>query len=133
MDKTSNSNFERFAELFVRAYWETVKSDDFSMPPNEPVEETIEELLSDISHEAEYRPASDLDGPVHLLRMTGQYGAWLHFGFRYGHRNWQLICASARSDSEFPHDLLGPVYSQYFAPFLQHVTEIANQRTSTDL
>jgi hypothetical protein len=59
MDRSVSSDFERFAEWFLRAYWETVKRNAFPMPPNEPVEETAEELLSDVSHETKFRPVSN--------------------------------------------------------------------------
>lgn len=127
MDSSANSNFERFAENLVRAYWETVKSGDFPMPPNEPVDEAVEELLSNVTHRTEFRPDLGPEGPLHLLRMTSKFGDWWQFTFRDGHRKWRLVGASAKSDNETPHDLLGPVYSQYFAPFLQHVTEVANR------
>src|SRR6202008_1649762 len=44
------SRFEVFAAEFVRAYCETVKSRDFPMSPNEPVEETVDELIAAVSH-----------------------------------------------------------------------------------
>jgi hypothetical protein len=133
MERSASSGFERFAERFVRAFWETVKSGEFPMAPNEPVEETVEELLANVSRETEYFGAnSGLNGPSYLLRMTGTYGDWWHFTFRDRHGNWQLVGATAKSDGETPHDLFGPVYSEHLASFLRHVTEVANQGTSAD-
>ncbi|MBI5760874.1 MAG: hypothetical protein HZA46_20320 [Planctomycetales bacterium] len=54
------------------------------------------------------------------------HGAWWLFTFRDSGRAWEIVGASAPSDNETPHELLGPVYSQYFKPFLRHVTEAAN-------
>jgi len=120
------SHFRFFAEIFVRKYWETVKNRTFQMPPDEPVDETIEELLSRVSHEIEVGPASAKDKPLHTLRMVNTYGdSWL-FRFRNSRGSWELVAASAQSDGMTPHDLLGPVYARYFGPFLRHVTDAAN-------
>ena len=43
---------------------------------------------------------------------------------------WQLVGASTRSDSEIPHDLLGPVYSHHFASMLRHVERVTNDTKS---
>lgn len=130
MGRSVGMQFEHFAETFVRVYWETFKNNTFPMPPNEPVEETLEELLADVSHDTVLQANSDRERPLHLLRMTSTHGAWWHFTFRNKASAWQLVGASAPSANETPHDLLGPVYSEYFAPFLGHVTEVANQKTS---
>ena len=50
MRSAAQSWFESFARNFIRAYWQTVKSGTFSMPPNEPVQETVDELLAEVSH-----------------------------------------------------------------------------------
>jgi hypothetical protein len=128
MDASVHSRFDRFAATFVRKYWEIVKSGAFPMPPDEPVEETAEELLSDVSHQTEVRSASSRGGPACALRMTNTHGDWWLFTFRDNGRAWELVGASASSDNQTPHDLLGAVYSQYFEPFLRHVTEAANGR-----
>jgi hypothetical protein len=126
MNAAAISKFELFAEAFVRKYWETVKSRAFPMPPDEPVKETIEQLLSDVSHHTELRPASGHGDLLYALRMTSKHGDWWLFTFRDSGRTWKLVGASARSDTERPHDLLGPVYSRYFEPFLRHVERVAN-------
>ena len=81
MNAAALSRFELFAEAFVRKYWETVKSGAFPMPPDEPVEETIEELLSDISHQTELGPASGHGSPSYVLRMMSAHGDWWLFVF----------------------------------------------------
>ena len=101
------------------------------MAPDEPVEETVEELLSEISHETEFRPASGHEGSLYMLRMMSTLGDWWLFTFRDSNRAWKLVGASARSDGKTPHDLLGPVYSQSFEPFLRHVTKAANDTESS--
>jgi hypothetical protein len=126
MNSAAHSRFELFAQEFVRKYWETVKSGAFPMPPNEPIEETVEELLSGVSHQTELKPASARGGPSYVLRMMGTYGSWWLFTFRDSGRARELVGASAPSDNQTPHELLGPVYSQYFEPFLRHVTKAAN-------
>jgi hypothetical protein len=128
MDVVPHSSFDRFAAMFVRKYWETVKSGAFPMPPDELVEETLEELLSDVSHQTELKSASGRGGPEYFLRMMSTHGDWWLFTFRGNGRAWELVGASASSDNQTPHDLLGAVYSQYFEPFLRHVTEAANGR-----
>jgi hypothetical protein len=130
MNAATLSKFELFAETFVRKYWETVKSGAFPMPPDEPVEETIDELLSDVSHQTELRPASERGGPSYALRMTSKHGDWWLFTFRDSGRAWEIVEASASSDTQIPHDLLGPVYSGYFEPFLRHVERVANATKS---
>src|SRR5262245_62042515 len=126
MSSEAISKFEAFAEAFVRKYWETVKSGAFSMPPHEPVHESIEELFSDVSHRTEFRSEDNL----HVLHMENTHGDWWCFSFRAGDGRWQLVGASARSDSEIPHDLLGPLYSHHFAPLLRHVERFTNETKS---
>ncbi|QDV28627.1 hypothetical protein Spb1_04900 [Planctopirus ephydatiae] len=130
MNSTTHSRFELFAEAFVRKYWETVKSGDFSMPPDEPVEETIEELLSKISHQMEPGSASVHDAHLFAFRMTNTHGDWWLFTFRDKGQAWELVGAFARSDTQTPHDLLDSVYSRYFEPFLRHVERAANDAIS---
>ncbi|RPI78518.1 MAG: hypothetical protein EHM45_06260 [Desulfobacteraceae bacterium] len=123
------SRFDQFARRFVRAYWETVKADIFAMPPNEPVEESLEELLAAVSHETEMENERRQSTPVFRLRMTHRLGDWWLFCFRDGSRGWELLAASARSnDEQKPHDLLGPAYDRWFRPFLAHVTELARKK-----
>lgn len=127
MRNTAQTRFESFARDFVRAYWQTVKSGTFSMPPDEPVEETVDELLAAVSHETEIGTSSNHSGPLFKIRMTNRLGDWWIFIFREISPAWNLVGCSARSGEDGkPHDLLGPVYSQYFEPFLRHVTEAAN-------
>lgn len=123
MTSVAHSNFQTFADAFVRAYWKAVKSGTFSMPPHEPVEESIGQLLSEVSHRAEFRR----DDGVHELHMESTHGDWWRFSFRLSGGRWELVGASARSESETPHDLLGPVYSHYFAPMLRHVVRVTNE------
>jgi hypothetical protein len=130
MNDTALSRFESFAAAFVRKYWQTVKTGAFPLPPDEPFEKSIEELLADISHQTEFRPASGHGGPLYVLRMTNAQGDWWQFIFRESGLAWELVGASARSDSGTPHDLLGPVYSRYFEPFLRHVERVANDAKS---
>jgi hypothetical protein len=126
MNVVDHSKFDGFAECFVRTYWMTVRSGVFSMPPHEPVSETIEELLSEITHRTEFRREDGL----HLLHMTNPHGDWWRFTFQAGEQRWKLVAASARSDTETPHDLLGPVYSHHFAPLLRHVESVTNDTKS---
>ncbi len=126
MSNVAHSNFEPFAGAFVRAYWETIKGGAFSMPPDEPVDESIEELFSGISHRTEFRR----DGSLHVLHMENTHGDWWRFSFVAGGGRWELVGASARSDSGIPHDLLGPVYSHHFAPMLRYVERVANDTKS---
>ena len=128
-DRSVRASFDKFAEQFVHVYWETVKSGAFPMPPNYPVEESFEELLSEIAHRTEVRP-TESNGRVYALRMTSKHGGWWEFAFRNQHRTWELLGATAPSASDTPHDLLGPVYAADFAQFLQHITRVANQATA---
>ena len=122
-------DFASFAKRFVRSYWQTVKSGDFPMPPNEPVEETVEELIAEVSFTTGVRDASTNTSAVHELLMTSRCGDWWRFGFRSDPYGWKLIECTVRSDSEsHPHDLLDAVYSEYFRPFLTHVTDAANAK-----
>jgi len=128
MSAAGISRFESFAKVFVRKYWETVKSGAFPMPPDEPVEETIDELMSGISHQTELKDASR-GGTAYTLRMMSTQGDWWLFTFRDSGRRWVLVGASANSGTRTPHDLLGPVYSCYFEPFIRHVERVANGTT----
>lgn len=127
MRNSNKSDFELFSQDFVRAYWQAVESGDFPMPPNEPVKESIEELLSAISYATEVEPSSARAEPLCKLLMTHKLGDWWHFTFRGAANGWSLIGCTARSDDDSnPHDLLDAVYSPYFEPFLRHVTNVAN-------
>ena len=124
---TDQETFSSFARDFVRAYWQTVKSREFPMPPNEAVEKTVEELLSAVSHSTEVQPSFGRSGVLYKLLMTSKHGAWWLFTFRATAAGWTLVGCSARSDDDSkPHDLLDSVYSQYFEPFLRHVTDAAS-------
>ncbi len=127
MRNEKRQRFETFSSAFVRAYWQTVKGGNFSMPPDEPVEETVEELISSVSQETETVQSGTGSRPLYKLRMTNASGDWWLFSFREGPRGWVLAGCSASSDDDGkPHDLLGPIYYSYFDPFLRHVTELAN-------
>jgi len=96
------------------------------MPPDEPVEETLEELLSEISHTTEEHSTGS-SGPTHVLRMTSTSGDWWLFGFRETKRGWALTeCVAPSLDEAHPHDLMARPYAKYFRPFLQHVTATAH-------
>jgi len=129
MKPVAQERFARFAQQFVRAYWETVKRGEFNMPTNEPVEESVEELLAAISHETSVEPPIGKGRSLYRLRMEGAYGNWWLFGFHDLMKTWALVAASVRSDKDAsPHDLLEGFYSAYFGPFLRRVTELANAR-----
>lgn len=123
------SEIEAFAVEFVRAYWETVKSNSFAMPPNEPIEETVEELIAGVSHTIEMdSPCSGLN--VFKLHMADQHGSWWNFHFQKTAKIWSLVGATARSDDDTkPHNLLDEFHVAFFGPFLKHTTEVANRRT----
>ena len=55
------------------------------MPPNEPVQETVEELLSEISHETYCIHASS----SYDLRMMNTHGDWWLFTFRGAKEQWE--------------------------------------------
>jgi hypothetical protein len=127
MKANSNADFERFASSFVRAYWSTIKEGTFSMPPNEPVEETLEELLSAVSFEIE-----PINQGSHEFRMTGEAGDWWAFGFNRQRGTWKIMSASARSDKKnSPHDLFDEGYAPHFRPFLEHVAAQANKHSES--
>ncbi len=116
------ATFESFAERFVQCYWETVKSQRYSMPPNEPVEESLNEILSGVTFETE------VFGEHVVLMRSGEW-AWWKFTFVGRRDNWTLARASARSlDESVPHNLLIPPYERLFRPFLIHVTQCAQRR-----
>ncbi|MFG0262697.1 MAG: hypothetical protein ACF788_09935 [Novipirellula sp. JB048] len=125
------AGFASFANRFVRSYWQTVKSGDFPMPPNEPIEETVEELIAEISFTTGVRDAPKNISVVYEVLMTSRLGDWWSFGFRHDPDGWQLIECTARSDDESkPHDLLNAAHSEYFRLFLAHVTDAANSTHS---
>lgn len=91
------------------------------MPPDEPVTESLEELLSQISYKTEHNKESQ-------IRMSNEDGDWWLFGFKQINTDWTLQSASAKSDKIFsPHNLLDSVYGSYFRPFLEHTTNKANK------
>jgi hypothetical protein len=127
MNNSPNSKFDLFASNFVRAYWETVKKNTFPMPPDEPIEETLDELLSVISHVTEIEKHTPPLESLFRIRMTNTDGDWWLFSFHAGNEEWTLINCLAKSDHDnIPHNLLGPSYSQFFRPFLNHVVTISS-------
>lgn len=125
--RNKKDSFDSFSSAFVRAYLETVKSNRFPMPPNEPVEETLEELISAFSHETEVEQSATDTRPLYKLRMTAKGEPWLFISFREGPRGWVLAgCSAPSCDDRKPLDLLDPIYFCYFDPFLRHVTDVAN-------
>jgi len=117
----ARTGFETFADAFVRAYWQVVQGGEFAMPPDEPVEEIIEELLGEVSHRTEHRSGA------HELHMENAHGDRWRFSFHARGGRWELVAASAASDGESSHDLLGPVYAWYFEPMLRHVVRVAHE------
>lgn len=119
MKKPHHPSFDAFTKRFVRVYWQTVKERKFPMPPDEPVDETLDELLAAISFEV----ATD---QAETIVMISKEGGWWRFSFRYAAGAWIIIGAGAKSQSpKQPHDLLRPPYDRCFHPFLEHVTRIA--------
>lgn len=124
MSVTEDSSFSRFAENFVSAYWSVTKDGLFSMPPDEPVEESLKELLQDIEYSCQAKGC----GYVLTMRETTENWSWWKFGFVYRNKSWCIKDASTRSlDKSIPHDLLSPPYDEYFKAFLEHVTKLANK------
>ena len=120
MKPPHTASFEAFAERFVRCYWETVKAQTFSMPPDEPIEESIDEILSCVTSNTE-RVGAD-----HILFMNSGDWAWWKYVFRSTSDGWMVTGCSARSlDPSVPHDLLAPPYDHWFRPFLIYVTQCA--------
>lgn len=116
--------FDTFAQSFVRNYWETLKLGTYPMPPNEPVEESLEELLTAVTFEIS--PASKVQNG-RLLTMRSKRGDWWTFTFRDSPHGWEVIgCLANSDDSSHPHDLFDTNFGQHFGPFLRHVTAKAN-------
>lgn len=122
MNSADVSRFKPFAEAFVRKYWEAIRSDTFSMPPNEPVEETLDELLTGISYQMELTPNSDDGGLLYALRMLDAHGDWWMFTFQCSAGTWEIVAASAGTLDQAANDLFCPAYEPYFGPLLRHVT-----------
>lgn len=120
MKPPHTASFAAFAERFVRFYWETVKSQKFSMPPDEPPEESIDEILSGVTS------STEKVGADHVLFMKSGEWAWWRYVFRSTADGWMITAGSARSlDPSVPHDLLAPPYDHWFGPFLTYVTQCA--------
>jgi hypothetical protein len=114
------SPFSEFSARFVRLYWQTVKERRFPMLPDEPVEETIEQLLSSVS--------VDIDDQRKTIMMKSKHGDWWQFIFRACAGEWRISSCHARSlDPKRPHDLLSPPYDSDFRPFLDYVAQVANR------
>lgn len=128
---SEQEDFDAFAGRFVRIYMKTVKSGEFPMPPYEPVQESVEELIADVSYSIEPNVTAEGGSAVFELHLTSKLGDWWRFGFKRDPKRWKLINCTARSDDEAqPHDLLDAVYSQYFRPLLVHATDVANSQRS---
>lgn len=92
------------------------------MPPDEPVEETLEQLLSSVTVDIAEEDYSK------TIMMKSKHGDWWQFTFRTDACEWRISSCHAKSlDPESPHDLLVPPYDRYFQPFLDYVTKTANR------
>ena len=115
--------FESFAARFVRCYWETLKSQRFLMPPNEPINESIEEILAAVSYTTEE------SGADHILLMRSGDRDWWKYTFRRSAEGWTVTGCSARSlDPAAPHDLLAIPYEIWFRPLLTYATQCAHMQ-----
>lgn len=104
------------------------------MPPNEPVEESIEELIDAVSFATGRLGNRIPKRQGYTLKMTGEMGDWWTFGFVHRGGAWNLQSASARSEKKnSPHDLLDAVYEPYFRPLLEHATAQANKASEQDV
>lgn len=97
------------------------------MPPNEPIKESLEEILARVSQQTDVAPMPGDVEPLSILRMTSTFGAWWQFSFRCTGLGWSLVeCTAPSANRRKPHDLLGPVYGGSFRPFLSHVITLAS-------
>ena len=127
MNNSLKSNFDLFASKFVHAYWNTVKNNTFPMPPDEPIIETLDALLSKISHITEIEKHTPPLESLFRIRMANTDGDWWLFSFHVVNDEWVPVACLAKSDhDEKPHNLLGPQYSQLFQSFLTHVATVSN-------
>ncbi len=133
--KTTGSppSFEEFATVFVETYWETARANKFPMPPNEPVEESLENILESISIKTATHSLPGSAVETHTLRMTGDAGSWWEFTFRGTASNWSIIDFTAPSQiPRTPHHLLEPPYDEYFRPFIDHVVSVTHRKMSNN-
>ncbi len=101
------------------------------MPPNEPVEESIEELLAGISYEIKLASPSGVRASHFTLQMNSKIGDWWRFGFKSKGSRWEVVEFSAPAEKQGEtHDLLAPPYDQHFKRFLEYIVTATNAQRS---
>ncbi|MFK5921466.1 MAG: hypothetical protein QM496_04760 [Verrucomicrobiota bacterium] len=120
-------SIDNFSDLLVRNYWATIRSNRFPMPPNEPVEESVEEILADIS----YQFKADSNASYFTLQMNSKLGEWWRFGFKASGGHWELIEFVVPSEKRDEHrDLLAPPYGEHLRSFLDYIVSASNAERS---
>jgi hypothetical protein len=104
-----------FARRFVTAYWQDVKDHAEELPPGEPVEETVAELLARVSWEVQ----RDRKGLTIIMR--DQLGDEWYFRFKKADDVWTITSFA----TDHMDDLLSPPYDRYFVPMLDRVMRSA--------
>ncbi len=113
--------FDQFAKRFVYFYWKDVANNESDMPPNEPCEESLEEILADITWEI----TQAQDRYFLAMRCVSSDDGWW-FDFSWKRNSWASVAAKVGSPPNYDRvDLLDDLYKKWFGPFLQKAIDRA--------
>lgn len=120
--------FDEFVARFMRIYWQDVIDNNHKLPPYEPCEESLDEILAETKYETSHERAVDNTGQIFVLRMFAQLGSTWRFIFTHRAGRWQILEAFANDESdEHRCDMLDETYGQYFRESLERTTAQATR------
>jgi hypothetical protein len=122
----ARNDFQDFADRFVRMYWQNVIDNNHKLPPYEPVDQTIDEVLADTKVSTSQEIAIGQPLKVCVLRMFASSGSTSRFVFATMAGRWKLLQAFANDETdEHRCDMLDEYYGQYFRESLERITALA--------
>ena len=109
-----NNHFAAFARRFVHHYWDDVSRGVSDMSPNEPREQSLDELLAKVKLETFSIPGL-FGSDRFVLRMIRDSGETWRFTFKRTKVRWAIVKATAGSAPQDNRvNLLGSIYSRSF-------------------
>ena len=120
------AQFDEFASAFVRKYWQDVADNVDKLPPYEPCDESVDDILATISYTTSHEDISGQSSKAFVLRMMATSGSIWRFAFKERAGRWSLLAAVANDETdEHRVDLLGEYYGETFRPILERITNLA--------
>ncbi len=114
----------------MRENWQDVVDNNWKLPPYEPCNETVDELLATIKCSTSREIAVGQSDKIFVLRMMATSGSIWRFVFKNKSGEWNLIAAIANDETEEHRvDLLDDDYGEIFHPKLERIIKLATTET----